>query len=55
MSSLNRAITLVQVDNIPEIISKQLNFNVLRAFKETLNEDGSVTEGRKSPIPQSTS
>lgn len=44
MSSLNRAITLIQVDNIPEIISQQLNFNVLGTFKETLNEDSSVTE-----------
>lgn len=49
MSSLDTAVTLVQVNNISEVVSKQLDFNVLRTVEESLNEDCSVTKSGQSP------
>lgn len=43
--ALHRAITLVQVDNVAVVITEELNLDVLGAVKETLDEDGAVTEG----------
>ena len=45
MSALDRAITLVQVHNVAEVISKQLNFDVLWIVKESLDEDRAVAKG----------
>lgn len=44
VSSLNGAVTLVQVDNIALVVTEQLDLNVLGLVEESLNKDGAVTE-----------
>jgi hypothetical protein len=46
MSSLDRAITLVQVNDISMVVSEKLDLNVLGLVEETLNKDGSVAKSR---------
>ena len=46
VTALNGAVTLVQVNNIAEVVTKKLNLNVLGLVEETLNEDGAVAESR---------
>jgi hypothetical protein len=45
MSSLNGAVTLVQVDDVSVVVSQQLDLNVLRFVEESFNEDCSVAKG----------
>lgn len=45
VSSLDGAVTLVQVDNVTMVVTKELDLNVLGLVKEALDEDGSVAEG----------
>jgi hypothetical protein len=45
VSSLNGAVTLVQVDNVTVVVTEKLNLNVLGLVEETLDEDSSVAEG----------
>lgn len=44
VTTLDRAITLEEVDDVPLAVSEDLDFDVPWAFKETLNEDGSIAE-----------
>jgi hypothetical protein len=46
VTTLHRAVTLVQVDNIAVVVSEKLDLNMLGAVEEALNEDGSVSESR---------
>jgi len=46
VTSLNGAVTLVQVDDIAVTVSQQLDLNVLGLVEEALDEDGAVTKGR---------
>jgi hypothetical protein len=46
MSSLNGAITLVQVYNVALVVSQQLDLNVLGFVEESLDEDGAIAKSR---------
>lgn len=46
VTTLDRAVTLVQVDNIAVTVTKQLHLDVLGSVEESLNEDGAVAECR---------
>jgi hypothetical protein len=45
VSSLNGAVTLVQVNNVAVVVTKQLDLDVLGSVKESFNKDGSVAKG----------
>lgn len=45
VSSLDGAVTLVQVDNVAVVVTEKLDLDVLGLVKESLDEDGTVTEG----------
>jgi hypothetical protein len=45
VSSLNGAVTLVQVDNVTVVVTEKLNLNVLGLVEETFDKDSSVAEG----------
>lgn len=45
VSSLNGAVTLVQVDNVAVVVTEKLDLDVLGLVKESLDKDGAVTEG----------
>ena len=49
MPSLDTAVPLVQVNNVSVVITKELNFDMFRSVKETLNEDCSVPERGLGP------
>lgn len=49
MTSLDRAISLVQVNDVAEVVTEELDLNMLWFVEESLDEDGSVTEGRLGP------
>ena len=44
MSSLDRAITLVQMDHVTMVVTKKLDFDVLGFVQESLNEDSAIAE-----------
>ena len=44
MSPLDRAVTLVQVDNVAVVVTEELDLDVLGLAEEALDEDGAVTE-----------
>ena len=46
VTSLNRAVTLVQVDHVAVAVTEELDFNVLGLVEEALDEDGAVAKGR---------
>lgn len=46
MTSLDRAVTLVQVNDVSVAVAKKLHLNVLGSVEEALNEDGAVAERR---------
>jgi hypothetical protein len=45
VTTLDTAVTLVQMDDVAEVVTQQLDFNVLGLVKETLDEDGSIAKG----------
>jgi hypothetical protein len=45
VSSLNGAVTLVQVNNVTVVVTEKLNLNVLGLVKEALHKDSAVTKG----------
>jgi len=45
VATLDRAITLVQVDDVPVLVAEDLHFDVLGALDVALEEDGVVSEG----------
>lgn len=45
MTTLNRTISLEEVDDVSSRISQQLRFDVFGLVEESLDEDGSVSEG----------
>jgi hypothetical protein len=46
VASLDTAVTLEQVNDIAVAVTQKLDFNVLGAVQETLDEDGAVTKCR---------
>jgi hypothetical protein len=46
VTTLHRAVTLVQVDDVTEIVTEQLDFNVLGPVEEALDEDCAVAKSR---------
>lgn len=46
VTTLYRAVPLEEVNSVSKGVGEQLNFNVAGAFKETLNEHGTIAEGR---------
>ena len=46
VTTLDTAVTLVEMDDIALVVTKKLDFNVLGLVEEALDEDGSVTESR---------
>jgi hypothetical protein len=46
VASLDTAVTLEQVDDVTVAVTQKLDFNVLGAVQEALDEDGAVTKGR---------
>lgn len=46
VTSLDRAVTLIQVDDVAVAITEQLDFDVLGLVQEALDKDGAVAEGR---------
>lgn len=46
VTALNRAITLVQVDNVAVVVTEELDLDVLGLVEEALDEDGTVAKGR---------
>ena len=46
MATLNGTVTLEKMDGVSSGISKELDFNVTGSFKETFDEDDSVSECR---------
>jgi hypothetical protein len=44
VSSLDGAVTLVQVDNVAVVVTEKLDLDVLGLVKESLDKDGTVTE-----------
>ena len=49
MSPLYTTVPLVQVNNVSVIITKELDLDMFRLVKETLNEDCSVPESGLGP------
>lgn len=45
MTALNTAVTLVEMDNIAEIVTKKLDLDVFGLVEEALDEDGAVAKG----------
>jgi hypothetical protein len=45
VAALHRAVTLVQVDDVAVVVTKELDFDVLGLVEEPLDEDGAVAEG----------
>ena len=45
VSSLDGAVTLVQVNDVTMVVTEELDLNVLGLVKEALNKDSAVTEG----------
>lgn len=48
VTALDRAVTLVEVDNVAVVVTEELDLNVLGLVKEALDKDGTVTESRLS-------
>lgn len=46
VTSLDRAVTLEQVNRVTNTIGKDLDFDVTGALKETLDKDGAISECR---------
>lgn len=46
VTSLDTAVTLEQVDHVTVAVTQKLDFNVLGAVQEALDEDGTVAESR---------
>jgi hypothetical protein len=46
VTTLHTAVTLVQMDDIAQVITQELYLNVLGLVEEALNEDGAVAESR---------
>jgi hypothetical protein len=46
VTTLDTAVTLVEMDDVALVVTKKLDFNVLGLVEEALDEDGSVTESR---------
>lgn len=46
VTALDGAVTLVQVDNVAVVVTKELDLNVLGLVEEALHEDGAVAESR---------
>lgn len=46
MTTLDTAVTLVEMDDVALVVTEKLDFNVLGLVEEALDEDGSVTESR---------
>jgi hypothetical protein len=46
MTTLDGTVTLKEVNGVPLGIRKDLHFDMTRSFKETFNENGSVSECR---------
>lgn len=45
VSTLNGAVTLVQVDNVAVVVTEQLDLNVLGLVEESLDENGAIAKG----------
>lgn len=45
VSSLDRAVTLVQMDNVAMVVTEKLDLNMLGLVKEALNKNGTIAEG----------
>src|SRR5699024_6744854 len=45
VTTLDRAVTLEEVNDIAVAVTEELDFNVLGSVEETLDENGAVTEG----------
>ena len=45
MTTLDRAVTLKEVNGVTSSVGKNLDFDVTGTFEEALNEDGAVTKG----------
>ena len=46
VATLNGAVTLKEMDGVAEGIRKELDLDMTRTLKESLNEDGAVAKGR---------
>lgn len=46
VTTLDTAVTLVQMDDITLVVTQELDFNVLGLVEESLDENGSVAESR---------
>jgi len=46
VTTLDTAVTLVEMDDVALVVTEKLDFNVLGLVEEALDEDSSVTEGR---------
>ena len=46
VTTLDTAVTLVEMDDVALVVTEKLDFNVLGLVEEALDEDGYVTEGR---------
>lgn len=46
VSALDRAVTLIQVDNVAVVVTEQLDLDMLGLVEEALYEDGAVAKGR---------
>src|SRR4051794_33744161 len=46
MTTLNTAVTLIQMDDVTLVITKKLDLDMLWLDEEALDEDGSVSESR---------
>lgn len=44
VAALHRAVALKQVHDVAKGVTNKLDFDMARAFEETLNENGSITE-----------
>ena len=44
MTSLNGAVSLIQMDNVAMLVAKDLNFDMTRSLNELLKEQRSVAE-----------
>src|SRR5690349_13865912 len=45
VSALDRAVTLVQMDDVAVVVAEQLDLDVLGLVEEALDKDGAVAEG----------
>ena len=46
VTTLDTAVTLVEMDDVALVVTEKLDFNVLGLVEEALDEDGSVAESR---------